>query len=124
MNVETGRELGVLRDHRINSLVSAVLGEERGRVANYVRDMLLRHKGVPASLAFRKVVEWVTGFQKSLPERKLVDCKRTVRWIRERECSRRAFVDLYECLRCSCELQALMEKESIWEQFEKVVDNT
>jgi len=107
LNFETAKEIGVVRDHRIASLVEAVIGDEKGYAAEYVRDMLLRHKGVEVGGGFRNIVKWLSNTKESLPERRVIDVKRVIRWIREGECSRRGFLDLRECV----------ERAGVWEEF-------
>ena len=69
--------------------------------------MLLRHKGVEVGSGFRNIVKWLSNTKESLPERKIVDVKRIIRWIREGECSRRGFIDLKESV----------ERAGVWEEF-------
>lgn len=107
LNFETAKEIGVVRDHRIASLVAAVIGDEKGYAADYVRDMLLRHKGVEVGAGVRNLVKWLTNTKESLPERKIIDVKRVIRWIREGECSRRGFIELRESV----------ERAGVWEEF-------
>ena len=69
--------------------------------------MLLRHKGVEVGGGFRNIVKWLSNTKESLPERRVIDVKRVIRWIREGECSRRGFLDLRECV----------ERAGVWEEF-------
>jgi hypothetical protein len=84
-----------------------VIGDEKGYAADYVRDMLLRHKGFEVGSGFRNIVKWLSNTKESLPERKIIDVKRVIRWIREGECSRRGFIDLKESV----------ERAGVWDEF-------